>query len=48
MRDKMAISAQIFERGRKRPIFKASNESKGYFQLMGFSRFHLKYTCTKI
>ena len=39
MRDKMAISAYIVEKSRKGPIFKASNQSEGYFQL--------KYTCTK-
>ena len=47
MRDKMAISAYIFEKNRKGPIFKASIESSGYFQLMGFLRFYLKYTFTK-
>ena len=48
MGDKMAISAYIFEKSKKGPIFKASNQSWGYFQLMGFSRFYLKYPCTKI
>ena len=48
MPDKMAISAFIFEQSRKGSIFKASNESKGYCQLMGFSRLHLKYNCTKV
>ena len=48
MHGKMAISAYIFEKSRKGPIFKASNQSQGYFQLMGFSRFYLKYTCNKI
>ena len=43
MRDKMAISAQIFEKSLKGPIFEASNWKSGYFQLMGCSRFYLKY-----
>ena len=48
MRNEMEIAAYIFEKTRKGPIFKASNQSKGSFQLMKFSRFYLKYTCTKI
>ena len=32
MRDKVAISAYIFEKSRKGPIFKAPNESQGRFQ----------------
>ena len=46
MREKMAISADIVEKNRKGPSFKASDQSLGYFQLMRFSRFYLKYTCT--
>ena len=45
--DKMAISAYILEKSRKGPIFKTTNQSLGYFQFMGFSRFYLTYTCTK-
>ena len=36
MHDKMAISAYILEESRKGPMFKASNQSLGYFQLMSF------------
>ena len=45
MRDKMTISGYIFEKSRKGPIFKASNERLGYFQS---SRLYVKYTCTKL
>ena len=44
MRDKMVISAYIFQKSRKGPTFKASNETR---EVMRFSRFYLKYTCTE-
>ena len=48
MHDKMAISPDIFEKSRKDPFLRPQIRATGYFQLMGFSRFYLKYTCTKI
>ena len=48
MHGKMAISAYIFEKSRKGPIFKASKSELRILSVDGFSRFHLKYTCTKI
>ena len=47
MHGKRVISADIFEKSIKGPIFKTSDQSQEYFQLMGFSRSYLRYTCTK-
>ena len=49
MRDELAISAHILKGVKNNPFLRAQLRAKdSYFQLMGFSRFYLKHTCTKI
>ena len=49
MRDELAISAHILKRVEKNLFLRAQIRAKdSCFQLMGFSRFYLKYTCTKV
>ena len=48
MRDKMATSAYIFEKGKKDPFLRLQIRAIRILSVDGVSRFYLKYTWTKI